>query len=156
MDNTALGWLGFARKFEGPGFALFQRELARFNARRLAPSLADACAPADLSEECAVRKAERDFVEAARRKIAQASAEAPENADDFVAWFERLRDSGPGQGDALFPWLAESASLEQMRWFVEQEVAGEAGFEDLLALTQVKMPERAKLEMARNYWDDMG
>jgi pyrroloquinoline quinone (PQQ) biosynthesis protein C len=37
-----------------------------------------------------------------------------------------------------------------------QEVAGEAGFEDLLAITQVKMPEQAKLEMARNYWDEMG
>jgi hypothetical protein len=35
-------------------------------------------------------------------------------------------------------------------------VAGEAGFDDLLALTQVKMPITAKLEMARNYWDEMG
>jgi hypothetical protein len=43
-----------------------------------------------------------------------------------------------------------------MRWFLEQEVAGEAGFEDLLAITQVKMPRRAKLEMARNFWDEMG
>ena len=43
-----------------------------------------------------------------------------------------------------------------MLWFVTQEVAGEAGFEDLLALTQVKMPVTAKLEMARNYWDEMG
>ena len=43
-----------------------------------------------------------------------------------------------------------------MKWFIEQEVAGEAGFDDLLALTQIKMPEQAKLEMARNYWDEMG
>jgi hypothetical protein len=43
-----------------------------------------------------------------------------------------------------------------MRWFLEQEVAGEAGFDDLVAMTQVKMPVRAKLEMARNYWDEMG
>jgi hypothetical protein len=35
-------------------------------------------------------------------------------------------------------------------------VAGEAGFDDLVALTQVKMPTRAKLEFARNYWDEMG
>src|ERR1044071_199244 len=32
----------------------------------------------------------------------------------------------------------------------------EAGFEDLLAMTQVKMPVQAKLEMARNFWDEMG
>ena len=43
-----------------------------------------------------------------------------------------------------------------MVWFLRQEVAGEAGFEDLVALTQVKMPERVKLELARNYWDEMG
>ncbi len=43
-----------------------------------------------------------------------------------------------------------------MKWFIAQEVAGEAGFEDLTALAQIKMPVRPKLEMARNYWDEMG
>jgi hypothetical protein len=43
-----------------------------------------------------------------------------------------------------------------MTWFLLQEVAGEAGFEDLLALTQIKVPVQAKLEMARNFWDEMG
>src|SRR6185437_9625908 len=36
------------------------------------------------------------------------------------------------------------------------EVAGEAGFDDLAALTQVRLPKRAKLGLARNYWDEMG
>ena len=67
-----------------------------------------------------------------------------------------LREHGPGQGDPLFPWLEHSCDLEQMKWFLEQEVSGEAGFDDLVALTQVKMPPCAKLEMARNYWDEMG
>jgi hypothetical protein len=43
-----------------------------------------------------------------------------------------------------------------LKWFLRQEVGGEAGFDDLVALTQVRVPERAKLEMARNYWDEMG
>jgi hypothetical protein len=43
-----------------------------------------------------------------------------------------------------------------MRWFLAQGVAGEAGFEDLTALMQVRMPVRSKLELARNYWDEMG
>jgi hypothetical protein len=43
-----------------------------------------------------------------------------------------------------------------MRWFVEQEAAGEAGFDDLVALAQIKAPLPAKLELARNYWDEMG
>jgi len=60
------------------------------------------------------------------------------------------------ENDPLFPWLAESAGMDAMRWFLEQEVAGEAGFDDLVAYTQVKMPPRAKLELAANYWDEMG
>src|SRR5690606_20694835 len=80
----------------------------------------------------------------------------PEDADRFVAWFDRLKEDGPGQNDPLFPWLAERAGPGEMAWFLEQEVAGEAGFDDLCALTQVKIPKRAKLEMARNYWDEMG
>ena len=46
--------------------------------------------------------------------------------------------------------------MDQMKWFLTQEVAGEAGFEDLTALTQLKLPMRPKLELARNYWDEMG
>jgi len=56
----------------------------------------------------------------------------------------------------LFSWLASTGTLEQMRWFLAQEVAGEAGFDDLVAMTQIKLPARAKLELARNYWDEMG
>jgi hypothetical protein len=67
-----------------------------------------------------------------------------------------LKLSGPGQGDPLFPWLAEHAELGEMKWFLTQEIAGEAGFEDLTALTQIRMPALPKLELARNYWDEMG
>ena len=103
-----------------------------------------------------VTRAEGEYIEAVRREISPLVAELPSGVDDFIAWFEELKETGPGQGDPLFPWLAESASREDMLWFLTQEVAGEAGFDDLLALTQVKMPITAKLEMARNYWDEMG
>ena len=43
-----------------------------------------------------------------------------------------------------------------MKWFLTQEIAGEAGFEDLTALTQIRMPALPKLELGRNYWDEMG
>jgi hypothetical protein len=99
---------------------------------------------------------EAALVQQARRQIAPWLVAVPDQAVPFIAWFERLKETGPGQGDPLFLWLAQKASYSEMRWFLEQEVAGEAGFDDLVALTQVKMPVRAKLEMARNYWDEMG
>jgi hypothetical protein len=103
-----------------------------------------------------LRCEERAFLEGMRAEIAEAAAAAPTDARDFLAWFEGLKENGPGQTDPLFPWLAEHATRQEMCWFLTQEVAGEAGFEDLVALTQVKMPVRPKLELARNFWDEMG
>jgi len=156
MTLRDANWLAFAGDIDGAGFARFHRELTRYNRRRLEPSLPDPTWRDVVRDEGRVAEAEGDFVEAMRKEIAPLLADIPVDVDPFIAWFERLRDNGPGQGDPLFPWLATQASLEQMKWFIEQEVAGEAGFDDLLAFTQVKMPEQAKLEMARNYWDEMG
>jgi hypothetical protein len=99
---------------------------------------------------------EGGFLEELRAEVAEEAEAAPSEPDGFVAWFENLAQVGPGQGDPLFPWIAEQASLEDMRWFLTQEAAGEAGFDDLVAYAQVKLPAQAKLELARNYWDEMG
>ena len=130
--------------------------LAAWNHERLSPAKAGGDWRGELREEHQMRLLEGAFVERFRSEVAPRAAEAPADPDGFVAWFEGLQDAGPGQDDPLFPWLAETASLEEMRWFLVQEVAGEAGFDDLVAYTQVKMPVRAKLELARNYWDEMG
>lgn len=99
---------------------------------------------------------EARFLEADRAEAAGVAAGAPTDVDDFVDWFQELRGCGAGQDHPLFDFLEQEATFEEVRWFVRQEVAGEAGFEDLVALTQLRMPVRAKLEMARNYWDEMG
>ncbi|RKH09628.1 iron-containing redox enzyme family protein [Corallococcus sp. CA053C] len=132
------------------------RTLLRFNHSRLAPGFPTGGWRADVQAETQLRLLEGEYVEAERQRMAAWAAEAPEDADGFIAWFEDLKETGPGQQDPLFPWLAKQASLEQMRWFLTQEVAGEAGFDDLVALTQLQLPTQAKLELARNYWDEMG
>jgi hypothetical protein len=131
------------------------RKLTDFNHARLTPGSRSNWRE-DAANELAFLLLEGEFVEAELRRVQQRCAQVPRDPDAFVAWFEGLRTHGPGQGDPLFAWLATEASSRAMRWFLEQEVAGEAGFEDLVALTQVKMPARAKLELARNYWDEMG
>lgn len=133
-----------------------QRRLSAWNHERLSPALPTASCLDELADDAGLLALERRFVEQERRSVSGRAATVPRGADAFVAWFEALKDTGPGQNDALFPWLAEAAPLESMRWFLQQEVAGEAGFEDLVALTQVKLPRAAKLELARNYWDEMG
>jgi hypothetical protein len=133
-----------------------QRRLAQWNRARLEPSL-----PSDdwrfmLDRDHELRWLEASFLELLRAEVADEAAAAPADPDGFLAWFEALNESGPGQNDPLFPWLADEATLGEMRWFLTQEAAGEAGFDDLVAMTQVKLPVRAKLELARNYWDEMG
>lgn len=136
--------------------AAFHRSLARWNHRRLEPSVPGPDWLADAKEDAELILIEGAFVERARADAAALLGDLPTDVEGFIAWFEGLKGSGPGEKDPLFPWLAETASLEQMRWFLLQEVAGEAGFEDLVAIAQVKMPTRPKLELARNYWDEMG
>jgi hypothetical protein len=134
----------------------FQRGLAHWNRERMAPQFVDADWQKTLERDTRMLRLEGGFVEELRADILDRAAAAPTDPESFVAWFEDLKQTGPGQGDSLFPWLAEEATRDQLRWFFEQEAAGEAGFDDLVAYTQVKLPVQAKLELARNYWDEMG
>ena len=156
MNGGRFGWTRWAGELNGPRFAEFQTGLTKYNAIRFQPGLPEEAPQDQIMREALVANAEFAFVESLRRAIAPLISDIPSDVDGFISWFERLKDFGPGQGDPLFPWLATAASVQQMRWFLLQEVAGEAGFEDLLALTQVKMSVQAKLEMARNFWDEMG
>jgi hypothetical protein len=134
----------------------FQRGLAHWNRERLSPTFPDADWQKRLERDTRMLRLEGGFVEELRASVEAEAAAAPTDADGFIAWFENLKEVGPGQGDALFPWLAETATRDEIRWFFAQEAAGEAGFDDLVAMTQVKLPARPKLELARNYWDEMG
>ena len=130
-----------------------QCRLAALNGKRLTPALPDADSAEDLTSVLAEEAA---FLEASRGRVSAAARAAPTDARHFLEWFEELAQSGPGQNDSLFAWLETECSLAEMRWFLAQEVAGEAGFDDLIALTLVGMPVRPKLALAANFWDEMG
>ena len=132
------------------------RLLSASHTSRLSPKLDASNFEADLAKETLVRRLEHAFVESERREVSRQLRSVPTEPAQFIDWFEALEQQGPGQHDALFDWLADVADLQQMRWYLAQEAAGEAGFDDLTALTQIKMPQRIKLELARNYWDEMG
>jgi hypothetical protein len=131
-------------------------ELSQLNRARLAPSRPTDDWRAALDREHAWRVLELEFLDRELAAVRGRASQAPRTADAFVRWFEDLKVTGPGQGDPLFPWLANTADLGALTWFLKQEVSGEAGFDDLVALSQLRMPEQAKLELARNYWDELG
>ena len=131
-------------------------ELSHFNQQRLTPNFIDDNWAIKTLQNAHMLIKEGNFVENERQHIQQYLVHMPHDAETFMQWFCNLKAEAPGQGDELFPWLASQANMHQMRWFLQQEAAGEAGFDDLVAMTQVKLPTKAKLEMARNYWDEMG
>jgi hypothetical protein len=139
-----------------PDAEALHKGLAYWNHRRLATAEPTAGWRSDLDDNTRMLRIEGEHVEAFRAHIADLVEAVPRDPDGFIAWFEGLKDHGPGQWDLLFDWLEGQASLGDIKWFLTQEAAGEAGFEDLVAMTQVKVPDRAKLELARNYWDEMG
>lgn len=134
----------------------FHSDLAARQRARLRPASHAPDFEPWLREDVVARRLEHGFIQRERERVALQAKCAPTSPEAFVQWFEGLRDTGPGQGDPLFPWLEATATRDEMRWFLAQEISGEAGFDDLVALTQVKLPARAKVEMARNYWDEMG
>jgi Iron-containing redox enzyme len=56
----------------------------------------------------------------------------------------------------LYQWLASEATAAQVLEFIGLEGGPDGGFDDLVAICQVGLVGEAKLELARNYWDEMG
>lgn len=134
----------------------FHAALNELNQQRLCPGLPSADWQDALRQSHELSLLEGDFLASCQAQVADMAAQAPTDPQAFGEWFYALREHGPGQFDPLFDYLAERATWDELCWFLRQELAGEAGFEDLVALTQLRLPARAKLELARNYWDEMG
>jgi hypothetical protein len=57
---------------------------------------------------------------------------------------------------AIYKWLAKEATWSQLVHFLTLEGGPDAGFDDLVAACQIGLFGEAKLELATNYWDEMG
>ena len=57
---------------------------------------------------------------------------------------------------SLYKWLAHRAGWDAVVHFLALEGGPDAGFDDLVASCQVGLFGSAKMELATNYWDEMG
>lgn len=104
---------------------------------------------------------ERDLLARARRtasRLGTALDEAalPADPDAFVEWYKTAAFTHPLYEHPLYAFLAGEADRGQLEQFLRLEAAGEAAFDDLVALGQVGTRGEVKIEMGRNYWDEMG
>jgi hypothetical protein len=71
----------------------------------------------------ALAKLELDSLAMACGYVERRAEVASTGREAFRAWFGDLVETGPGQADPLFDFLAQRASVEQMRWYLAQEQA---------------------------------
>jgi hypothetical protein len=57
---------------------------------------------------------------------------------------------------AAYRWLAKDATWNELVEFLMLEGGPDGGFDDLVAVCQVGLSGSAKLELGKNYWDEMG
>ena len=91
---------------EFPDAEAFHVGMARWNRRRLAVQIPSPDWQVQMLEDQRMLRLEGAFVERFRTHVADLVAGVPRNPDAFIAWFEDLKWSGPGQWDPLFFFLA--------------------------------------------------
>ena len=99
---------------------------------------------------------ERDMLARARRAVPLGEHDLPADPDAFVEWYKHTAFAHPLYEHDLYSFVAVDADRRQIEWFLRLEAAGEAAFDDLVALGQVGTRGEVKIEMATNYWDEMG
>ncbi len=107
-----------------------------------------------------MRELERPWVEDVLRRARLGSTlslqSLPSDPKDYARWYQRTAFTHPLYEHDLYTFLASNATRAQLEWFLKMECAGEAAFDDLVALAQVGTRGEVKMEMASNYWDEMG
>ena len=80
-------------------------------------------------------------------------APAP-TVDDAVAGMRKV--SAIDLVPPVYDWIADEATLEEVRAYLSLEGGPDGGFDDLVAVCQVGIDGEPKVELATNYWDEMG
>ena len=81
----------------------------------------------------------------------------PFDAKDFIKWMKAFVLKHPSTEHKLFKFLSDVCNLEDMAYFFSQEVTIDPRFSDLISFMQIGINSLSiKLELAENYWDEMG
>jgi hypothetical protein len=81
----------------------------------------------------------------------------PVESDNYTEWLSEIVQNHPAYKHPLYEdYLNKHATLDDLRYFLVQESTIDTRFDDFLALVQVGTDGGIKLEIASNYWDEMG
>jgi len=91
-----------------------------------------------------------------REVLAELDAMVDPTPDDVDAVAEMRAIARQDQVPEVYRWLADDATWDELVDFLALEGGPDAGFDDLVAACQIGLQGEPKLELARNYWDEMG
>jgi hypothetical protein len=83
-------------------------------------------------------------------------ATIPADGEKFVDWLLTRLEQHPSNGHPLYDYLQSDANLENFEIFFQSEIIVNNMFEEFVALAQLGAPGYIKIELAKNYWDEMG
>jgi pyrroloquinoline quinone (PQQ) biosynthesis protein C len=89
--------------------------------------------------------------------VPDAVAGYPREGREYVRWLKRVIAEHPaGQHPFYQDFLVNRATADDIRFYLAQETNLDPRFDDILALMQVGTAGAEKMEIAGNYWDEMG
>jgi hypothetical protein len=130
-----------------------QRLLQAFYLREMGSPAQFASAPG-LDEYARIHALETAWNEAEERRLDPDAM--PADVEDFTRWYWALHYQHRKAVAPFFDYIADTASLEELAFYVMQEEQVDGRFDDVIALAQVGMTGDMKLALAENYWDEMG
>ncbi|NML31729.1 iron-containing redox enzyme family protein [Paraburkholderia antibiotica] len=81
----------------------------------------------------------------------------PTEGEAFVEWLKRTMSDHPAAVHTFYrEYLRDAANVESLKVFLAQETTLDPRFDDILALMQVGTSGTEKMEIAKNYYDEMG
>jgi len=82
---------------------------------------------------------------------------SPDDPEQFIPWLKAIiRSHRVFKHPYWHEFMRNDATPDDLRHFVLQESSVDARFDDLLALMQVGTDGATKMEIANNFWDEMG
>jgi hypothetical protein len=89
--------------------------------------------------------------------VRKEASDYPATGREFVQWLKQLISDHPASQHPYYhSYLPEHGTREDMRLLLAQETSLDPRFDDILALIQIGTQGREKMEIAANYWDEMG
>lgn len=80
----------------------------------------------------------------------------PTNGADYVRWLKKLISDHPCSTHTFYHNFLSKADASDLRYFLAQETNLDPRFDDILALMQIGVQGGEKMEIANNYYDEMG